>query len=259
MNKVGEVGEKNYNYQGYLMEIIRYQNSGDIDIKFEDGSVYTHCNYTFFRNGKIKNKNHPTVYGVGYFGYGDHKSSINKVQTKEYSAWQCMIGRCYSDKFQQRRSSYEGCSVSPEWYNFQNFAEWFKKNKWTDEILQVDKDILYKGNKIYSPETCILVDTRINNMFRKPNNKIKENENLPYGVKKTSGCTNCHYYAQLKKHREKSEYLGSHNTIEEAFYAYKTAKESYIKQVADEYKDKYLNFPQKLYNAMYNWKVEITD
>ena len=40
---------------------------------------------------------------------------------------------------------------------------------------------------------------------------------------------------------------------------YKKAKEQYIKQVADEYKAEYPEFPQKLYDAMYAYEVEITD
>ena len=42
----------------------------------------------------------------------------------------------------------------------------------------------------------------------------------------------------------------------EAFLCYKTEKEKYIKEVADEFKP---YIPQKLYEAMYNYKVEITD
>lgn len=54
-----------------------------------------------------------------------------------------------------------------------------------------------------------------------------------------------------------NQYLGGgFNTPEEAFYTYKNAKEKYIKQVAEEYKDK---IPEKLYEAMRKWEVEITD
>ena len=50
--------------------------------------------------------------------------------------------------------------------------------------------------------------------------------------------------------------IGTFNTPEEAFYAYKQFKENYIKEVADEYKDR---IPQMLYEAMYRYEVEITD
>ena len=50
--------------------------------------------------------------------------------------------------------------------------------------------------------------------------------------------------------------IGRFDTPEEAFYAYKQFKENYIKEVADEYKD---SIPQKLYEAMYRYEVEIDD
>ena len=54
----------------------------------------------------------------------------------------------------------------------------------------------------------------------------------------------------------KRVYLGTFDSVEEAFYYYKEAKEKEIKRVADLYKDK---IPTKLYVAMYNYEVEITD
>ena len=45
----------------------------------------------------------------------------------------------------------------------------------------------------------------------------------------------------------------------EAFEVYKKAKESYIKEVADFYMSKYPNFPKKIYDALYNYKVDIND
>ena len=63
------------------------------------------------------------------------------------------------------------------------------------------------------------------------------------------------YYDFIKKKKIKKG-LGYYNTIEEAFNSYKIAKENNIKRVADYYKNK---IPQKLYEALYNYKVEITD
>ena len=42
----------------------------------------------------------------------------------------------------------------------------------------------------------------------------------------------------------------------EAFEAYKELKEAEIKRVADYYSD---YIPQQLYNALYNWQVDIND
>ena len=56
--------------------------------------------------------------------------------------------------------------------------------------------------------------------------------------------------------KSKREYLGTYDTQEKAFQVYKYYKERNIKQVADYYKDR---IPDKLYEAMYKYEVEITD
>ena len=55
---------------------------------------------------------------------------------------------------------------------------------------------------------------------------------------------------------KKYKFLGYYNTPQEAFNVYKNFKEMVIKQVADEYKP---YIPQKLYEAMYRYEVEIDD
>ena len=51
-------------------------------------------------------------------------------------------------------------------------------------------------------------------------------------------------------------YLGTFNTPEEAFCAYKEVKEAYIKDVADKWKDR---IDPRVYDALMNYQVEITD
>ena len=116
--------------------------------------------------------------------------------------------------------------------------------------MNLDKDILVKGSKIYSPETCIFTPQFINTLFIKTNSK---RGNFPIGVTYKKDINKYLATVQIKK---KHVHIGVFSNQEEAFHAYKQAKEQYIKKVADEYKDK---IPQKLYEAMYNWKVEITD
>jgi hypothetical protein len=124
----------------------------------------------------------------------------------------------------------------------------------------LDKDILYKNNKVYSPDTTIFVPERINILFTKTNATRGQ---CPIGVyyKKK----NKKFVAQVSKlkneqsNTKQQEYLGLYDTPAEAFEVYKKAKESYIKEVADFYMSKYPNFPKKIYDALYNYKVEITD
>lgn len=257
-DKTGEIG---FNTHNEKMTIVAYRSNKDFDVMFENGYISKHKNFTNFKKGTIKNLYYPALYNFGYFGEGNYvcREHGAKDDTMEYRCWHGMVKRCYDEKEHIKHPTYFNCSVCEEWANFQNFAKWFHDNLWTKNIkLMVDKDILVKGNKLYSPDTCCLVDYKINSIFTK---REKDRGCLPIGVS---------YHKQNKKfivtsndghgnEKNGSVYLGSYNSPEEAFKAYKKFKESYIKQVADEYKNKYPNFPQKLYDAMYNYEVEITD
>jgi hypothetical protein len=162
-----------------------------------------------------------------------------------------MIERCYSEKEKLKFPSYENVSVCEEWHNFSNYTKWYEEN-YNPEYMQswhLDKDILVKGNKIYSPETCRLVPPAINGLFLKKN---LNRGNCPIGV--SFNIKDNKYRACIMK--DKRITLGRFKTPEEAFQAYKTAKEQYIKEVADKWKDL---IDIKVYEAMYNYKVEITD
>jgi hypothetical protein len=77
-----------------------------------------------------------------------------------YRTWKDMLQRCYSDKYQERRPTYKGCSVSEEWLTFSVFKSWMEEQDW--EGKQLDKDLLFEGNKVYSKETCVFVTQKVN-------------------------------------------------------------------------------------------------
>jgi len=77
-----------------------------------------------------------------------------------YRTWKGMLERCYSTKFQERCPTYIGCSVSEEWLTFSVFKSWMEKQDF--EGLQLDKDLLFEGNKVYSRETCVFVSSSVN-------------------------------------------------------------------------------------------------
>lgn len=246
------IGQENYNNQGCMMTIIAYRNSKDIDVKFNDefNTVVTNKDYGAFKKGQIKNPNHASVYGVGYMGQG----SYSKLTDKDaYKAWQGILRRCYDSKLHAKRPSYIECEVAEDWYNFQNFAEWYYNNYYEvpDQRMALDKDILCKSNKVYSPDTCVFTPSRINTLFVKCNSKRGD---LPIGVS---------YHKQHNKYQASCNdnlghliYLGLYETPEEAFEIYKQYKEQTIKDTAEEYKDV---IPEVLYNAMINYEVEIED
>lgn len=256
---IDRTGETSYTFLGEKMTIIQYNSSKDITIRFEDTKYEMKTRMTEFRNGQIRDPIYPSVYGHGYIGIGEYKVSINGKHTPQYNAWYDMLKRCYCEDYMKKHITYEKAEVCEDWLNFQNFAKWYDDNYYELKIpqrMELDKDILNKGNKLYCPKNCVFIPKKVNTLFIKCD---KSRGSLPIGVgkKETRGyCSRCSCGSGLKDTNIKRVYLGIFDTPEEAFYAYKEFKEKYIKQIADEYKP---YIPQKLYEAMYRYEVEITD
>lgn len=243
------VGLQNENNVGQTMTIIAYRSALDMDIKFDGGTIVYNTSYAVFKKGGIKNLNYPSVYGIGYFGIGIYKAKINGKFTKEYSLWNGMIGRCYTEKVRIKQPTYRDVTVCEEWHNFQNFAKWFYENwkPWMDETWHLDKDILCLECKVYSPKTCCFVPQEINKIFKKPSMSGE----YPVGIRKKHG----KFITRTTVNGIRRQ-VGRYLTLEEAVCGYGIAKELWIKTIADEWKDK---IDLKVYQAMYNYKVEITD
>lgn len=187
----------------------------------------------------------PIMCGIGYRGSDD----VDRT-SESYLRWHDMLHRCYNEKFHERQPQYRGCTVCTEWLNYCNFKVWYDQNKVRGASLDLDKDILFKGNKIYSPETVAFVPHEINTLFV---NGKKNRGDCPIGV---------HYDKDKGKYRASMSFmceqikLGWFDTAEAAFARYKEYKEDFIKDMAEQYKDE---IPYKVYEAMNNWKIEIDD
>lgn len=258
-SKIDRTGERRINNFGSKMIIVGYRMNRDIDVCFPEYNwTAKNVSYDNFKKGKISCPYERRVYGVAYIGEGKYKVSENCKNTKCYDAWHDMLKRCYDYKFHEKRPTYKNCEVCEEWLCFQNFAEWYYSNYYEikNEIMCLDKDILNKGNKIYSPDNCVFVPHNINVLFTKRDNKRGE---YPIGVhyhkrnKKFQASFNIY---DFKENKNKSVFLGYYENIEKAFEVYKEFKEKHIKKVAEYYKDQ---IPRKLYDVLYNYKVEITD
>lgn len=199
--------------------------------------------YDNFINGRIKNKNYPLVYGVGCIGYGKYS---RKTHTVFYDLWNGMIGRCYDKKELNRRPTYSDCSVDEYFLNFQNFAKWCDDNYIIG--FRIDKDILFKGNRVYSAKTCCFVPVEINGLFVLCN---KNRGKYPLSVSKTE-------YGKFISNSNSLSigYLGTYDCPIDAFNAYKIAKENRIKVLANKFKDK---ITPECYNALMNWTIDIND
>lgn len=142
------------------LRVIKYIDAKNITVQFiSTGFIYM-AQSVDIRKGSVKDKLSPMVVGVGYMGEGTHKPTINKKTTKPYKTWVGMIERCYCPKRLLKFPTYKDCTVCDEWFNFQNFAEWFDENY--IEGYHLDKDVKIKGNRVYSPDSCLFISAARN-------------------------------------------------------------------------------------------------
>ena len=191
------------------------------------------------------------VCGVG-FNDITRPAKVDGKLVKEYKLWHSMLNRCFSEKYQTRYPTYKGCNVSDNFLHYSFFYDWcqeqvgFGKVDENGRYWQLDKDLLFVGNKTYSETTCVFVPNEINLFFNNHGNARGE---YPLGVSfhKRIG----KYVAQCWVNG-KRQHLGYFNTPEEAFAAYKPFKENLCKQLALKWKDE---IDERLFNAMMNWQV----
>ena len=258
MKKTNRKEEENYNNKGCLMKIIEDNGYSDVIVEFQDEyRAKVHTSYYHFLSGEVRNPYFPNVFGVGIIG-NKYPAKIDGRRTKECAVWYAMIRRCFDKKLKNDSSTYKDVTCCNEWFLYDNFYEWLHSQKNFDKWMngdkwELDKDILFKGNKIYSPDTCCLVPHYVNTLFIKNN---KDRGNCPIGVcfyKKTNK-----FRAQIS-YRSQQNNIGYYLTPKDAFYlGYKPYKESLIKQVAQEEYSKG-NITKQCYDAMMNYEVEITD
>ena len=251
---INRIGEKGVNNFGSEMVIVEYRKWDDIDIYFPKYDwVAKNKQYNGFKKGNIKCPYEPRYYGKGYLGEGKYKVLKNNIW---YKIWYNMLQRCYDPKYHEKYSTYKKCTVEDYLLNFQHMCKWLENNyyKVPGELMCLDKDILCKGNKIYSRDKCIFVPKRINNLFTKRDN---DRGDCPIGVTPNSYGN---YQVRCCDGYGKRISLGTYSTEEEAFRVYKNYKEKVIKEVIDSYEGIIPEpFYSRLKRAMYNYKVEIDD
>ena len=178
-SKKNSIGKKYYigaefntKYDNIKLKIIKKgRDQSHYWVEFQDKHKYkVDAHITNINNGTIKNPYHRNIYNVGYYGEGKYKSSYSKGKMSEvYSDWNEMLKRSYSEKLHIRRPTYIGCEVCEEWHNFQVFAEWAENTGSLYKGWHLDKDLLSKGSKLYSPETCVYLPQSINSLLTKVN------------------------------------------------------------------------------------------
>lgn len=173
--------------------------------------------------------------GIGYSGMAIGTEGYFE---KSYIKWKNMIQRCYDKKVHKKyKPEYKDKSVCEEWLNYANFKIWFDEHYVPTKNNQVDldKDLLVQGNKVYSPETCVFLIHYQNVMFEgKCGDCVSQNEEGQYLVNK-----------------KKSEIF---DTYEDAFGVVIERRKKKILDTAEKCKG---YIPMCAYEAMLRWDVSV--
>lgn len=172
--------------------------------------------------------NKRTVFGVG-INDADYKvSSVadgKVVLCPFYTTWKNMLKRCYCEAYKQNRPSYDGCSVADEWHYFMTFRSWMIQQDW--EGKQLDKDLLIKGNKLYSPTACMFVTDEVNKFL--PDCSSARGD-YPVGVYLDTKAGR--FKAQCRKLGKGYQHLGLFDCPDVANQAYWTYKKTLAAELA---------------------------
>lgn len=191
------------------------------------------------------------IYGVGI---NDADYSVYSIDAKGkqirchyYSRWVDMLRRCYSENLHKKSSSYTVCYVCDEWLTFSNFKAWMETQDW--EGKELDKDLLVRGNKLYSPDTVVFVTHLVNTFILS-----SEKNRGSYMLGTTWETANKKFIAQCKNpFTKKRENLGRFETEMGAHLAWKKRKHELACTLADTQND------IRVSNALRNRYTENTD
>lgn len=239
--KVGTVHPTNNCGQ---LVVIKYTGCYSVQVRFIGSGYTTFARTGDIRKGKVKDPFYKRTYGIGYLG--DATSNREGKEKKSYKVWHFMMQRCYENSGRQP-SYFNKVSVCEEWHCFATYEKWYEGHYVIG--FHVDKDLTVLGNKEYSPVTCAFIPQKLNNLITSPT----EGRHLPLGTYLIKGRGK--YAAECNDKEGNKIYLGSYNSPEEAFLAYKPFKEETIKQVAEDSFSKG-EISTTIYNNLMNYVVE---
>lgn len=260
--KVNDVFESNF---GGTFTVIKVINQELITVAFNDDFKYETVTTSWaIKRGGVKNPFAKRLFNLGYFGVGRFKAchgskSSGAKSTPEYAAWVNMLSRCYYEKginVIKGYSTYTDVTVDKSWFNFQVFAEWYTKE--SNRIhridstlkLNLDKDIISPELRVYSENTCCLIPSDLNTAIIVKQN-VKNNKMPSNFVKRSNGKYHVTFTAM-----NDSVKLADFNTELECVTAFITAKEQYIKFLAN----KYISIlSENVYHTLINYKHPKSD
>jgi hypothetical protein len=189
------------------------------------------------------------IYGVGVNDYAGVVKE-NGVLMPAYHCWCHLLERCYDEKALNKRPGYRDVYVADEWLQFTQFKAWYDSNYRDGYVL--DKDIIIRKNRIYSPDACAFVPVHINNIIL---DTKAARGNCPIGITFRKDVNK--YSARVTQYG-KRVYLGHFESQLDAFAAYKKEKEQHVKDVAYDYYSKGM-IGKRVYDALLTFEVMIDD
>ena len=231
------------------LEVVEYTNKSKVRVRFIETGYEKFARYDHILNGSVKDNLRPSVFGVGFIG--DEVTRTKEGRPLSYKYWVGMLQRAYCKKYKALKNTYIDCTTSENFKSYPYFKEWCERQiGYGNKGWALDKDILVKGNKVYSEDVCCFIPPEINSIVV---SKKSIRGCYPIGVTKHKKMTS---FSSSVSIDGTMKYLGSFSTPEEAFLAYKEAKEQQIKVVANRWKDQ---IDPRVYDALMNWEVDITD
>ena len=247
--KKGEEGSIYKTNQCGELIILQYESALKVHVKFLETGYETTARISNIVDGKVKDLLTKTVYGEGVLGEKVFK--VDGKYPKTFWLWRNMLKRCYDQTTQKAYKCYEGCTVSDSFKYYPYFKEWCEKQiGFNNEDWQLDKDILGESSKTYSEDVCAFVPREINCLNSWNKNNTQDD------ILGVSHAGYLNKYKTSVRVNNSSKHIGVFDTILEAFQAYKEAKEQHIKDVANKWKDQ---IDPRVYTALMNYQVEITD
>lgn len=237
---------------GGIVEVKEYNSSTNIVVEFLDTGYRTaarssHLSQGLVRDPYIKNEN-------GFYMGDKYHSRLEIDGTMKKSGlstpinlWRGIEGRVYTINESGNNRTYieNGVTVDERFKSYEFFYEWMKEQPNTCRGgWHLDKDLL--SGTIYSPETCVFLPPEINIAMQYRDTR-KRDSGMPVGVRK-SGVS---YTARLRKN-DKERHLGSFPTPEAAYEAYCNAKEEWVRELAQDWKEE---LPESVYESLMVWKI----
>ena len=202
---------------------------------------------------KYKGKNH-LICGVGINDLPNEPTEWTengkRVRCPKYNLWQRILERCYGMR-KKDAVVYKGvATVHPDWIYRSKFNEWLNsqpQSNWQD--LQIDKDLLVKGNKVYGPDTCCFLTSLENNMFRPKRARL--------------GCVYCkRAHSQYKrpwsaeiKRGYYTTFVGNFSTKEEAEFVAMRESMPYVIEIANANPHRFIQ--KEMFRWIDDWKQEL--